>query len=187
VENNRGVATAAGSDGLRRRRGITTSCSLRERFECDLVAGTFELRDEAFGLAFGVAFAEVVAAEVAVQLAGGEHVPDRAEDRVFDRAERAAVADSWFESTILGLEVAVVGSDRCMAASLSASLSHLGSGAAFAGRLVVAGALAGPGGAVAGGGEHRHVGADLIRKPAVARGIGADGGTAAPEKHAEPP
>jgi len=43
------------------------------------VAEAFELFDEALGLAFGVALGELVGAEVAVGLAGGEHVPDRAE------------------------------------------------------------------------------------------------------------
>jgi hypothetical protein len=53
-----------------------------------------------------------------------------------------------------------------IAASLSASFERFGAfagaaGAAFAGRLVVAGALAGPGGEVPGCGEHAQVGADL--------------------------
>jgi hypothetical protein len=47
--------------------------------ERDVVSEAFELFDEAFGLAFGVAVDEVVGAEVAVGLAGGQHVPDRAD------------------------------------------------------------------------------------------------------------
>jgi hypothetical protein len=45
----------------------------------DVVSEALELFDEALGLAFGVAAGEVVGAEVAVGLAGGEHVPDRAD------------------------------------------------------------------------------------------------------------
>ena len=60
--------------------------------EGDAVSESFELGDEAAGGAFGVAVAEVVAAQFAVELAAGEHVPTGAEDRVFDGAERAAVA-----------------------------------------------------------------------------------------------
>jgi hypothetical protein len=52
------------------------------------VAEALELGDESFGDAFGMALAEVVVSEVVVQLAGGEHVPDHAEDRVLDRTER---------------------------------------------------------------------------------------------------
>jgi hypothetical protein len=54
-----------------------------------------ELGDEASGLALGVAAGVVVAAaaEVFVKLAGGEHVPDGAEDRVLDSTERAGVAE----------------------------------------------------------------------------------------------
>jgi hypothetical protein len=53
-----------------------------------------------------------------------------------------------------------------IAASLSASFERFGAfagaaGAAFAGRLVVAGALAGPGGEVAVTRENRHIDADL--------------------------
>ena len=48
------------------------SGGLWERLEGYLVTESFELRDEASGLAFGIAFAVVVAAEVAVGFAGGE-------------------------------------------------------------------------------------------------------------------
>src|SRR3954454_6856149 len=82
---------------------------LRER---DGVSEAFELFDEPLGLAFGVALGEVVAAEVAVGLAGGEHVPDRADDRVLERAERTLVAASGLESSVLGLEVVALDADR---------------------------------------------------------------------------
>src|SRR2546427_12844730 len=61
-------------------------------FEGDAVSESFELGDEASGGSFGVAAAEVVAAGFAVELAGLQHVPARAEDRVFDGAERPSVA-----------------------------------------------------------------------------------------------
>ena len=60
----------------------------------------------------GSRLSEVVAAEVVVQLARAEHVPAGAEDRVLDGAERAAVADPGAQPLVLGLQVAVVGSDR---------------------------------------------------------------------------
>jgi len=75
------------------------------RLEGDAVSESFELGDEAAGGAFGVAAAVVVAAEVAVELAGCEHVPAGAEDRVLDRAERAAVATPRAEPLVLGGEV----------------------------------------------------------------------------------
>src|SRR3954449_5429628 len=70
----------------------------------DVVPEAFELFDEALGLAFGVALGEVVGAEVAVGLAGGEHVPDRVEQRVLDGAEGAEgalVAAAWLEALVL--------------------------------------------------------------------------------------
>src|SRR5688572_32866261 len=73
--------------------------------ECDVVSEGFELGDEAFGVAFGVAALEVVAAEIAVGLAGGEHVPVGDQHRVFDRAERAAVTQAWFEPLVLSGEI----------------------------------------------------------------------------------
>src|SRR4051812_20217603 len=68
--------------------------------ERDGVAEALELFDEALGLAFGVALGEVVGAEVAVGLAGGEHVPDRAEQRVLDGAECALVAAACLEPLV---------------------------------------------------------------------------------------
>ena len=70
-----------------------------------MVSESFELGDEAFGLACGVAVGEELAAEVAVDLAGGEDVPDGAQDRVFDGAERALVAVAGLESPLLRFEV----------------------------------------------------------------------------------
>src|SRR3954454_15000241 len=69
--------------------------------ERDGVAEAFELFDEALGLAFGVALREEVGAEVAVGLAGREHVPDRRQQRVLDRAERALVAAPRLEALVL--------------------------------------------------------------------------------------
>jgi hypothetical protein len=79
--------------------------------EGDVVSEAFELFDEASGLAFGVAVGVVVAAEVAVGLAGREHVPDRAEHRVLDRAEGAFVAAAWLEPPVLGFEVVALDAD----------------------------------------------------------------------------
>src|SRR6266545_34062 len=74
----------------------------------DVVAESFELRDEPAGRAFGIAAAEVVAACLPVELAGGEHVPAGAEDRVLDRAERPTVAAPRSQPLVLGGEVDVV-------------------------------------------------------------------------------
>jgi hypothetical protein len=76
------------------------------------VSEPFELGDEPSGLAFGVAASEVLAAEVVVELARAQHVPDRAEHRVFDGAERTAVTELGFLATVERLEVAVVGPQR---------------------------------------------------------------------------
>ncbi len=107
-----------------------------------------------------------VAAGVAVELAGGEHVPAGAEDRVLDGALGGAVAAAHAEATVLGLEVAVVGARRGLGGFGECTVEPFGALAcaarfAFAAGLVVAGALAGPGGEVVLGGEPAHVGADL--------------------------
>jgi hypothetical protein len=104
----------------------------------DVVAEGLELGDEALGGAFGVAALEVVAAEVVVGLAGGEHVPVGDQHRVFDGAERAAVADPGFEAFVLGGEVAVAGADRGQRGLLERDPEPFGAvagaiGAAFAG------------------------------------------------------
>ena len=70
--------------------------------EGDCVSEAFELGDQAAGGAFGVAAAEVVAAGVAVELAGLQHVPAACEDRVFDGADRAAVAAAGAQPLVLG-------------------------------------------------------------------------------------
>src|SRR3989442_5021378 len=71
-------------------------------FEGDAVSESFELGDEASGGSFGVAAAEVVAAGFAVELAGLQHVPARAEDRVFDGAERPSVAAALVLISLFG-------------------------------------------------------------------------------------
>jgi RNA-directed DNA polymerase len=78
--------------------------------EGDGVAEALELRDEAFGLAFGVAAGVVVAAEIGVDLAGGEHVPARADHRVLDGSDRAAVTEGAAFAAVERLEVAAIGS-----------------------------------------------------------------------------
>src|SRR5271163_1258007 len=138
-----------------------TGWSKSDWFECDLLSEAFELIDEASDLALGVAALVVVAAEVAVDLAGCEHVPVGDQDRVFDGAEGSAVADAGSEALVLGLEVAAVGTggrECCFFECDSEPLRSFAgaAGAAFPGRLVVAGAASGPGGEVAGGGEAAH-------------------------------
>src|SRR3954447_11736513 len=120
---------------------------LRER---DGVPESFELFDEPLDLAFGVALGEVVAAEVAVGLAGGEHVPDCADDRVLEGAERALVAASGLEPSVLGFEVVALDADGGHGGFLEGEIEPLRAvaglaGAVLAGRLVVARAQPGPG------------------------------------------
>src|SRR5919198_3815059 len=117
--------------------------------ERDVVSEAFELFDQAPGLAFGVAVGEVVAAEVAVGLAGGEHVPDRADHRVLDGAERALVPAPRLEPSVLGFEVVALDADGGHGGFLEREVQPLGSvaclaRAALAGRFVVAGAAPGP-------------------------------------------
>src|SRR6266496_4243530 len=119
--------------------------------ECDAVAESFELGDEAAGGAFGVAAGEVVAAGFAVELAGCEHVPATGDDRVLDGAERAPVAAARPQPSVLGGEVDVVGAGGGHRRFGEGAVEPFGAvpgfaGAAFAGRAVVARALAGPGG-----------------------------------------
>src|SRR5215204_7681894 len=134
--------------------------------ERDVVSEAFELGDEASGLAFGVAVGEVVAAEVAVGLAGGEHVPDRADHRVLDGPEGAFVPAARLEPPVLGFEVVALDADRGHRGLLEREVQPLGpvaglARAALAGRLVVAGAPAGPRCQMPRGRKARHVGADL--------------------------
>src|SRR5712691_3378381 len=131
-------------------------------FEGDAVSESFELGDEASGGSFGVAAAEVVAAGFAVELAGLQHVPARAEDRVFDGAERPSVAAAGAQALVLRGEVDVVGAARGHRCLGQGGVEPLGavsglSGASFAGGAVVAGTLAGPTGEVALGGAAAHV------------------------------
>src|SRR3954451_23852552 len=117
--------------------------------ERDVVSEPFELFDEAFGLAFGVAVGEVVGAEVAVGLAGAEHVPDGADQGVLDRAQGAFVAASGLQAPVLRGEVVGLDADRGHGGFFEREVQPLGAvaglaGAALAGRLVVAGTLAGP-------------------------------------------
>src|SRR2546429_2705165 len=119
--------------------------------EGDVLSEAFELLDEPSDLPLGIATLVVVTAEVVVDLAGGEHVPVGDQDRVFDGAEGAAVADPGAQPLVLGLQVAVLGrngGERCFFERDPEPLGAFAAapGAAFAGRLVVARAAAGPGG-----------------------------------------
>src|SRR2546428_636320 len=86
-----------------------TSGSSSGWLQGDVLAEAFELVDEASDLVLRVTALVVVAAEVVVDLAGREHVPVGDEDRVFDGAERAAVADPGPEALGVGVQVAAVG------------------------------------------------------------------------------
>src|SRR3954464_12654472 len=82
---------------------------------------------------------------------------------VFDGAESAAVPEGWFEAVVLRLEVAVAGGEGGRGGFFERDGEPFGAAAGAAaatpaGRLVVAGAAAGPGGEVWGGGEDGHVG-----------------------------
>src|SRR5262245_45583254 len=143
-----------------------TGWSSRDGFEADAVSEPFELGYQATGCTFGVVAGEVVAAGFAVELAGCEHVPAGADDRVFDGAERAAVAAARPQPLVLRGEIDVVGASGGHCRFGQGGVEPLGAvaglaGAAFAGGAVVAGALAGPAGEVTLGGEAAHVGADL--------------------------
>src|SRR5262245_54431729 len=113
--------------------------------QADVVSEAFELGDESAGEAFGVVSAEVVAPEFAVELAGSEHLPAGTDDRVFDRAKRAAVAAAWAEALVAGGELGVVGAGGGHGRLGERGVEPLravpgGAGAAFAGGAVVAGA-----------------------------------------------
>jgi hypothetical protein len=109
---------------------------------------------------------EAIEAEVAVGLSVLEDVVGADEDRVGDGDERFAITAPAAEVWVLRLRVgvAVAGGG---AGALDQDLAQPGvawarlAGAAFVGRLVVAGAEPGPAGAVAMGGEAADVGAEL--------------------------
>ena len=58
--------------------------------------------------------------------AGGEHVPEGADDRVLDGAERAFVAAAGLEAPVLGGEVGVLGADRGQRGFLEREVQPLG-------------------------------------------------------------
>jgi hypothetical protein len=85
---------------------------------------------------------------------------------VLDGAERAAVTERAAFAAVERLQGAVVGFGRGDRGVFERDVEVLralagAAGAAFAGRLVVAGSLSGPAGEVPGGRELGHVGADL--------------------------
>src|SRR3954468_24954834 len=92
--------------------------------------------------------------------------PDRADHRVFDRAEGALVSAARLEPSVLGFEVVALDTDRGHGGLLEREVQPLRAvaglaRAALAGRLIVAGAAAGPRREVPRGRELGHVGADL--------------------------
>src|SRR5450631_2569725 len=146
--------------------GLGSASGCNRVVERDGVSESFELVDEALGGLFGVAAGEVIAAEVVVELAGAEHVPDRDDDRVLDRAEGFLVPAAGSESGVLGGEVGVFAAGRGQGGFFECPVKPFGAvaglpGAAFAGGLVVAWALPGPRRELFGRGEDAHVDADL--------------------------
>ena len=109
----------------------------------DGVSEGLELGDEALRGFGGVAALEVVAAEVVVDLARGEHVPVGDHDRVFDRAECAAVSEARLEAPVLSAEIGVPAANRAERGFFERDPEPLTAfagppGASFAGRLVIA-------------------------------------------------
>ncbi len=85
----------------------------RCRLERDAVPESFELGDEAFGGAFLLlALGVGVNDWGVVQLAGLEHVVERDQDRVLDRADRGLVPGARFDPPVLAGEVPVLDPDR---------------------------------------------------------------------------
>src|SRR5256714_10224276 len=128
-----------------RHRGADGKCRVTSSgggLQGDVVSEAFELGDEPAGGAFGVAAAEVVAAEVVVQLTGREHVPAGTEDRVFDGAERAAMAAPRPQPLVLGGEVDVVGAGGSHRRLGEGGVEPLGAVAGFAGAALAGGAVA---------------------------------------------
>jgi hypothetical protein len=98
---------------------------------------------------------------------------------VLDRAERAFVAAARLESLVLRGGVVGFDADRGHGGLFEREVQPLGAVAGLAraplaGRLIVAGTLAGPGRQMACGGKARHVGADLGQDALRAAGLDAD-------------
>ena len=142
----------SGCSGRRKRVGAVPdllefgSAELCGGGERDRVSELFELSYEAMRLAFGVLTGcEVVVAEVVEAFSGGEEMPDHVEQAVRDGDGRLVRASSAGDLTVLGAEVAALGS-RCSASSFDERLLEplvawrCGHASALARGLVVAGA-----------------------------------------------
>ncbi len=131
------------------------------------MAEALELSEEAFGGSFvGSAFGFWVRGGRPVQLAGLEHVVERDQDRVLDRADRDLVPGAGFDPAVLASEVPVLDADRAHRGVVQRAVEPFRAlaglpAAALAGGLVVAGALRRPAGEVLIGREAAHVGPEL--------------------------
>src|SRR6267378_6275390 len=134
--------------------------------ELNVAAEVVEAAHEAqYGLG-AIAAREVIGAEVAIFNAVFKHVPDGGEHRGGDGEDGFLGAATSPQAQELGLQVGVFDTYRGPGGRDERGLEPRGAfagtrGAAFAGAFVVPGAHRGPGEQVRGGGEARHVGADL--------------------------
>src|SRR3954470_23250741 len=76
-----------------------------DRVEADGEAECVGLTGEATDGVVGVSAGEVVAAEVVVVVLGGEHLPDRGQDRVLECDDRFLLAQPGCEALVAGSEV----------------------------------------------------------------------------------
>ena len=74
-----------------------------------MVAETLELVDGVAACAGGVAVGVVVGAGVVVERSGVGHIPDRDQDRVFDRDECFLGSAAGGDASVLDSEVGVAG------------------------------------------------------------------------------
>src|ERR1035438_6201241 len=136
-------------------RDLLCRCRCRCRWlERDGVSESFELSDQAFGGPFALfALGVGVDDRRAVELAVLEHVVERDQDRVFDRADRDLVPGACLDPSVLAGEVAVLDADRahrCVVQRAVEPLRALArtSRSSLPGGLVIAGTLRGPTGEV---------------------------------------
>src|SRR6266545_4796660 len=134
--------------------------------EGDLVAEVVELADELAGLHLGAATHEPVSAQVAVGDATVQDVVGGDQDRVADRLGRLGRAAAAPQPLVLRGEVGVLGPPGglgCLGQVRAQPLGALAgpAGALLAGRLVLAGAHARPGGQARGRAEPGHVDPEL--------------------------
>jgi hypothetical protein len=79
------------------------------RDEGDLVAEALELVHGVAAGTFGVAAGVVIGAGVVIERTGMGHIPDRDQDRVFDRDECFLCSATGGDASVLGGEIGVAG------------------------------------------------------------------------------